>query len=155
MSESTDRQLQLDAGVGRIRMKIAAASIGALVAISAGAFVPSLAAEAKTANPKAVVVHKVKRGIYKKILVTASNLASLYVAPDNVCTGSCLVVWPPLLMPAGTTKPKGSSDLGTTPFGNGQLQVTYHGMGLYTYIGDTGTSLNGVGVVGFYPAEVG
>ena len=137
-----------------VRLRMVVLSIIALVMVGAGVSVVAPAAHAARVSPKAVVVHKAMRGAYGKILVTASSLASLYFAPGNVCTGSCLQSWPPLLMPAGKTVPKGSRGLGTTPFGSGQLLVTYHGMGLYTYIGDSGTSLNGAGVDGFYPAVV-
>ena len=141
-------------GTVRQRIRIAAASIAALTMLGAGVSVAAPAAHAGRVSPKALVVHKAMRGTFGKILVTASSLASLYTAPGNVCTGSCLVIWPPLLMPAGKTVPKGSKGLGTVPFGAGQLQVTYHGMGLYTFVGDTGTSLTGNGVDGFYPAVV-
>ena len=136
---------------------MAVASIGALAVLGAGVSVVAPAANAvKKPTSKAVVVHKAKRGSFGKILVTASSSASLYYIPSNTCTGSCLVIWPPLLMPVGKTKPKGSSALGTepSPLGNGGLQVTFHGKGLYTYVGDTGASLNGNGVGGFMVAAV-
>jgi hypothetical protein len=56
-------------------------------------------------------------------------------------------------MPVGTTTPLGASCLSTVPFGkNGRLQVTYHSQRLYTFTGDSGTSLNGNGVGGFKAA---
>jgi len=57
-------------------------------------------------------------------------------------------------MPAGKTVPKGSSGLGTEPFGNGQLQVTYNGKGLYTFYQDVGSTVYGNGVGGFRVAQV-
>jgi len=146
---------QRSAGGVRRRSRKALASIAVLAVFGVGMSVSAPAANAmKKPNMKAKVVHKAKRGVFGKILVTASGSASLYFAPGNTCTGSCLVIWPPLLMPAGKTVPKGSSGLGTEPFANGQLQVTYHNMGLYTFYEDSGTSLYGNGVGGFVPAKV-
>ena len=90
------------------RTRMAVASIGVLAIFGAGVSVEAPTAIAAKGT-KAIVVHKAKRGTFGKILVTASSLASLYFAPGNICTGSCLVIWPPLLMPTGTTVPKGSS----------------------------------------------
>jgi hypothetical protein len=159
MTQGAARQTpQRRAGGVRHRSRMAVASIGAVAVLGAGVSVTAPAANARThhPSPKAKVVAKAKRGTFGKILVTASSSASLYFAPGNICTAvsGCLAIWPPLLMPAGKTVPKGSSGLGTAPFGNGQLLVTFHGMGLYLYIGDTGTSLTGNGVGGFVPATV-
>jgi predicted lipoprotein with Yx(FWY)xxD motif len=53
-------------------------------------------------------------------------------------------------MPKGKTVPKGEACLGTIKAPTaGRLQVTYDGQPLYTFTGDTGTSLNGNGVGGF------
>jgi predicted lipoprotein with Yx(FWY)xxD motif len=54
------------------------------------------------------------------------------------CTGHCLVLWPPLLLPAGAMHPDGApgiSGLGTVARSGG-LQVTYRGLPLYTFIKD-------------------
>ncbi len=68
------------------------------------------------------------------------------------CTGSCATLWPPLTVPAGTagTAIAGQmSGFGTIKRSNGTLQVTYHGMPLYTYAGDTSAGqTNGQGVGG-------
>jgi hypothetical protein len=145
-------------GAVRHHGKVAATSIGALAVLAASVSVTAPAASAMQPNVKAKVVHKAKRGAFGKVLVTAGSGASLYYIPSNICTAisGCLAIWPPLLMPPGKTIPKGASGLGTepSPSGGGGLQVTFHGFGLYTYIGDTGTSLNGNGVGGFLPAVV-
>jgi len=156
MTQSVRQAPQRRAGGAVRRSRMAAASIGALAMLGASVSVPAPAASAAThrSTPKAKVVHKAKRGTFGKILVTASSSASLYYIPSNTCTGSCLVIWPPLLMPTGKTVPKGSSGLGTEPFGNGQLQVTYNGKGLYTFYEDVGTSVYGSGVGGFRVAQV-
>lgn len=100
----------------------------------------------------AKVVQVVDRPPVGKMLATVKG-ASLYVHPGGPCTGGCLTVWPPLLMPKGKTMPTGAKGLGTTPDGSkGRLQVTYHDLPLYTFTGDSGTSVNGNGVGGFEAA---
>jgi predicted lipoprotein with Yx(FWY)xxD motif len=54
-----------------------------------------------------------------------------------VCTASCLSVWHPLVVPAGT-KPTGPVKLGTIERpDNGATQVTYKGRPLYRFGGDS------------------
>jgi predicted lipoprotein with Yx(FWY)xxD motif len=65
------------------------------------------------------------------------------------CTGTCLQYWPPVIgtptAAAGTSLPMG---FGTITGTNGQVQATYDGHPLYTYMGDsaagqvTGNGLN-------------
>jgi predicted lipoprotein with Yx(FWY)xxD motif len=104
------------------------------------------------ASKSAVVVKEQRRAHFGKILVTVHGL-SLYYLPSGSCTGSCLSIWPPLEMPAGKTKPKGASCLATRALGH-KLQVTYRKHRLYTFSGDSGTSVNGNGVSGFKVAKV-
>jgi predicted lipoprotein with Yx(FWY)xxD motif len=55
------------------------------------------------------------------------------------CTGACLKLWPPLLLPAGQPAPiagPGVSGLGTVAKPEG-TEVTYEGLPLYTYLNDT------------------
>jgi predicted lipoprotein with Yx(FWY)xxD motif len=56
------------------------------------------------------------------------------------CTGSCASFWPPVIgsptAASGTTLPKG---FGTITRSDGQVQATYDGHPLYTYMGDTAT----------------
>jgi predicted lipoprotein with Yx(FWY)xxD motif len=100
------------------------------------------------------VVHEVNRAPVGPMLANNKG-RSLYILSSGSCTGGCLTVWPPLLMPKGYTIPKGIKCLSTTPFGtNGRLQVTYDGKALYKFSGDTGTSLNGNGLGGFFAATI-
>jgi len=87
------------------------------------------------------------------LILTTTKNKSLYTDTTPPCTGSCLAVWPPLLMPKGKTMPAGAPGLGTVAFGT-RLQVTYNGMPLYTFTSDHGKSVNGNGVNGFAVAEV-
>jgi predicted lipoprotein with Yx(FWY)xxD motif len=52
------------------------------------------------------------------------------------CTGGCLATWKPLLVPAGV-KPTGPVKLGTVKRPEGKTQVTYKGLPLYSFGGDT------------------
>jgi predicted lipoprotein with Yx(FWY)xxD motif len=104
----------------------------------------------------AVVVVERRHGHLGKILFTVGDRA-LYYLPRGAgsCTGSCLSVWPTLLMPAGRTMPKGAMCLGTVRFGpHHRLQVTYRGRRLYTFADDSRGSVNGNGVEGFKVAKV-
>jgi len=101
----------------------------------------------------ATVVHEAMRPGFGKILVTVNGGHSLYEHPNGSCGPGCRSIWPPLLMPAGATTPKGASCLATAKLGT-KLQVTYHGQRLYTFTGDSGHSVNGNGVAGFVVAKV-
>jgi predicted lipoprotein with Yx(FWY)xxD motif len=118
-----------------------------------GVVVTSTASAEGSARAKATkVVKKESRPTFGKILTTTRN-ASLYIDEGAACTGGCLSVWPPLLMPAAKTMPAGASGLGTVAFGT-MLQVTYHGMPLYTFTGDSGKSVHGNNDNGFFVAKV-
>jgi predicted lipoprotein with Yx(FWY)xxD motif len=97
----------------------------------------------KSMNPKPTkVVKEVVRGSFGEILTNKLG-HTLYIQPGGTCTGGCLTVWPPLLMPKGKTVPGGvAGGLGTVSTGSG-LQVTYNGMPLYTFASDTKTSTSG------------
>jgi predicted lipoprotein with Yx(FWY)xxD motif len=129
---------------GGVVCLLAAGSLG-LGALSAGA-----ASGGIPHSGKAAVVVKISasRGGFKKVLTTDAG-RTLYTAAS--CTGGCLSSWPPLFMPKGKTTPqgpKGLTGLGTVKVGS-HLQVTYKKHRLYTFTGDTGSSVNGNGVAGF------
>lgn len=81
------------------------------------------------------------------VLVDGNGM-TLYMFPPDAqhqvtCTGRCAVVWPPVVVAAGT-QPKASGSakaslLGTDPYpGNaGKRVVTYDGWPLYRYDADT------------------
>jgi predicted lipoprotein with Yx(FWY)xxD motif len=125
------------------------AMLATLVLLSAGA----RAAAAPSRSTSAVVVKVAKRGGFGKILTTVGG-PTLYKHPNGPCTGSCLAVWPPLLMPKGKTIPRGIVGLRTVLLANGRRQVSYRHRRLYTFVNDTGSSVNGNGVAGFLVAKV-
>ncbi|HEV2362271.1 MAG TPA: hypothetical protein VGS21_11255 [Acidimicrobiales bacterium] len=75
------------------------------------------------------------------ILVTSRGFALYRLSTDSMnksnCDSSCAKVWPPLLVTGGSpVAGSGVSGLGTIDVAGGK-QVTYNGMPLYTYVGDT------------------
>jgi len=84
-------------------------------------------------------------GQSETILVGENGMTLYYYTPDKgtrqaTCTGQCLALWPPLLMPAGITKPTGekgvNGTLGTVTSPAGGMQVTYNGWPLYFWTKD-------------------
>ena len=77
-------------------------------------------------------------------------------ATSSTCSGACLVAWPPLLVPAGGQATGGSGVTGafaTLTRDDGTVQVTYLGMPLYYWKGDSApTDTTGEGVNGFLVA---
>jgi predicted lipoprotein with Yx(FWY)xxD motif len=132
----------------------ALAAVTIVAALGGGLFLDS-AASAQTghAHKPVKIVKEVMRSPYGLILVNKKSHA-LYIDNAPPCTGSCLTIWPPLLMPAGKTMPAGATGLGTTPFGNGQLQVTYNSKPLFLFYTDNKKSVNGENVDDFVVAQV-
>jgi predicted lipoprotein with Yx(FWY)xxD motif len=129
-------------------------TLGAVAAVGATVVVPAVSAQAATGT-KQRVVQVVTRAPFGKMLATLKG-ASLYTA-SSPCTGACLSAWPPLLLAKGRSTPTGVKGLGTTPLtvkGVSRLQVTFDGNALYSFVGDSGTSVNGNGVAGFSVAKV-
>ena len=104
-----------------------------------------------TSGPTVVEIANPKLG---KILANANDMVLYTYTADkggkSACSAACLTFWPPLLVPSGAaqaTAGAGVSGLGTVSEPEG-TQVTYHGMPLYTYIGDKGPNqTTGQGVV--------
>jgi len=78
-------------------------------------------------------------------------------ATSSTCTGGCATAWPPLAATGQPTAGAGvTGQLGTLTRPDGTLQVTYGGMPLYTWQGDTKPGdVTGNGVEGFSVATVG
>jgi predicted lipoprotein with Yx(FWY)xxD motif len=149
------RRAWLLGGAAALAVSLSAVSLSA-AGMSAASAAPGRTRMAGT-TPRAaapIVVKAATRKGFGKILVTGTGGATLYRDTndgpnDPTCTGSCATVWPPLLAPAGDTKPKGGpgvTGLGTVKLSDGDLQVTYHKKPLYTFSGDSGHSVNGNGI---------
>lgn len=132
------------------RLTTAVIVAGSLAAVTADL---SAAQATPTTTKKVQVVKVVIRKPFGKMLATTHG-ASLYYKPKGGCTGECLTVWPPLVMKKGSTAtPTGTKCLATAKF-NKLRQVTYRGHRLYTFTGDSGSSVNGNGEGGFVVAKV-
>ncbi len=95
-------------------------------------------------------------------VLTGPNGMTLYThagdsATSSTCTGQCATAWPPLAttgQPAAGTGVTGQ--LGTLTRADGTTQVTYAGLPLYYWQGDTKAGdVTGNGVNGFSVATVG
>ena len=125
----------------------------ALVAAGCGSSSSPKAAPATTGTGVTVVSTK-HDGKLGTILADRKGL-TLYTLTSGgrpvPCTGSCLTVWPPLEVPAGTT-PSGVPGLGTAPAPapDGSQLVTFQGKPLYRFAKDTdGGDTYGQGVNSF------
>jgi predicted lipoprotein with Yx(FWY)xxD motif len=122
----------------------------AVLAISAVIAPMALARGSKTVAGEATAP-----SLHQTVLTNTKGL-TLYTLSGEVngkfiCTGTCLKSWPPLTVSPGT-KPIGPVKLGTIQRPEGKTQVTYKGMPVYTFSGDSkkgeanGNGLKDVGV---------
>ena len=129
---------------------LAALALAAVLAVSAVAVPMALARGSKTVAGEATAP-----SLHKTVLTNTKGLTLYTLSGETngkfICTGACLKTWPPLLVAAGT-KPKGPVKLGTIKRPEGKIQVTYRGMPVYTFSGDSrkgeanGEGLRDVGV---------
>jgi predicted lipoprotein with Yx(FWY)xxD motif len=109
---------------------------------------PSVAAGGASAAAGGSTVMATTVGSIGTVIVAGSNGMTVYNFSKDVkdsstsaCTGGCITKWPALTVPAGTTPTAGAGatgKLGTiTRTDDGTLQVTYNGLPLYFFSGDT------------------
>lgn len=135
----------------RTTLTLYAVAISALLAMSAIAVPMAMASGSKTVAAEATAPK-----LHKTVLTDTKGL-TLYILVGEghgkfICTSAeCLKAWPPLLVTPGTT-PKGPVKLGTVKNPEGKTQVTFKGMPVYTFEGDSkkgeanGEGLKDVGV---------
>jgi predicted lipoprotein with Yx(FWY)xxD motif len=97
------------------------------------------------------------------ILVDGASQMTLYQFASDVansgksaCNGSCATTWPPLTVATGTTTSAGtgaSGTLGTITRDDGTVQVTYNGVPLYHYSGDSAPGDTTGNYPGWSPAK--
>lgn len=137
----------------RFRIRIAL-----LVAVLASLLVPATVGAAPATKK---VAKEADNASLEKTVLTSTKGHTLYSlsAETNgrfICTGSCLSIWRPLLVPKNV-KPKGPVKLSTVKRPDGRTQVTFKGRPLYTFSGDTKAGdVNGEGIkdVGTWRAAV-
>lgn len=94
-----------------------------------------------TAQPtKRVAKEAENTTLNETILVTMKGKTLYSLSAETkgrfICTGACLASWKPLVVPAGV-KPTGPVALSTRKRPDGRTQVTYKGLPLYSFNGDT------------------
>jgi predicted lipoprotein with Yx(FWY)xxD motif len=94
-------------------------------------------------------------------VLTGPNGMTLYThagdsATESTCTGSCATAWPPLTTTGQPTAASSvTGQLGTATRADGTTQVTYNGLPVYFWQGDTKAGdVTGDGVEGFSVATV-
>jgi predicted lipoprotein with Yx(FWY)xxD motif len=122
------------------------------IALLAAVLIVLLApAGASAGQSTKVVAKQAQNATLGKTILTTTKGRTLYSLSAEtkgrfICTGTCLSTWHPLLVPAGT-KPKGPVSLGTIERPEGKTQVTYKGLPLYSFDGDTKAGdANGEGI---------
>jgi predicted lipoprotein with Yx(FWY)xxD motif len=144
-------QIRSRAPKSRRARNFATLALAAVLALSAVAVPMALAHGSKTVAGEARAP-----SLHKTVLTNTKGLTLYTLSGEThgkfICTGAtCLKAWPPLLVSAGT-KPKGPVKLGTIKRPEGKTQVTFGGMPVYTFEGDSkkgeanGEGLKDVGV---------
>jgi predicted lipoprotein with Yx(FWY)xxD motif len=132
------------------------------VAATPVAATPAAATSAPAAGSGATVMTATAGG--GTVLVDGSNSMTLYVfskdtanSGTSACSGACISTWPALTVPAGTTPTAGTGvtgKLGTFKRADdGSLQVTYNGIPLYHYSGDSAPGDTNGNYPGWSPAK--
>ncbi len=139
------------------KTRVAAAAIGAMLALSACGH-KAAAGSGGGGGAKGVTVGSESLSGIGSVLDNSNGFTLYHLTTENSgqiqCTGSCVGVWPPL-MASGASVPSSMAGLpgtfGTIARPEGGTQVTYDGMPLYTYSGDTGPhQSNGQGIQGVW-----
>jgi predicted lipoprotein with Yx(FWY)xxD motif len=132
-----------------------------VVGYGANASVASASVSHTAHKPKLAVFSESQPGL--GTILTTQGGYTLYVytgdTQDNSveASQSTAPAWPPLLLPAGDVLAAGRGivGLGTFTLPTGQVQVTWQGLPLYTFIKDTAPHVvNGQGKAGFVTAFV-
>jgi predicted lipoprotein with Yx(FWY)xxD motif len=112
--------------------------IGRIAAIACAAGV--IASSAFTASAFAAGTVKVATAKTTKLGTYLVSGTTLYTLNKTACSGKCLTIWPPLLLPKGATKAVAGAGVNASMLGTksvaGGLQVTYGGKPLYWFYKD-------------------
>ena len=123
-------------------------------ALASAALLVPAAIAASSASP-VVVIHSARFG---NVLATRGHLAFYTWNREKDhkvhCTGACAKAWPPITVPKGTrvaAHVKGAMGVfGTIVRPDGRTQLTFDKRPVYTYHGDTATTILCNGVDGWY-----
>jgi predicted lipoprotein with Yx(FWY)xxD motif len=130
----------------RVVTVAALAALGAAVGVAGASVAITMKSAMNTKIGAPIVVNAVGKSLY-------------HYSPEKKntvkCTGACSTEWLPLLVTAGAKPVAGTgvvaAKLGTVKRPDGKLQVTYAGLPLYMYAGDTKAGdVNGQGLGGLW-----
>lgn len=116
---------------------------GVALIAACGSSTPSSSSSSPASGAKAPTVTIMTRNTSKGTVLTNAQGKTLYwfaidTSTSSKCTGTCATYWPPVIgtpsAAAGTSLPDG---FGTITRPGGQIQATYDGHPLYTYVSDT------------------
>jgi predicted lipoprotein with Yx(FWY)xxD motif len=131
---------------------VAGAVVG-VVALTVSVTLAPVAVAHPVKPPKtAVVVQVVNRPPFGDMLATVGAPGASLYTTSLPCTGSCLIIWPPLVIPKGKKIPTGVAGLSTAKLKHHRRQITYNGKRLYTFTGDSGGAVTGNNVENFVVA---
>ncbi len=136
------------------RSGVAAVAIAALLLAACG---NGSSAASSSPVPKAGTIGTDHVSGLGAVLDDSAGLTLYHLTTENGgtirCTGSCAETWPPVIvtgsLPIGSAVITGT--FGTVERPGGTKQLTYDGMPLYTYTGDSGPGeANGQGIQGVW-----
>ncbi len=138
----------------------AVALMSAWVGVAGAATSPRVPAVAPGKAKSTVLVTTATVASLGSVVVSAQHFTLYVFGADKpgaiACVSACASEWPPLLVPHGQKTVHGAKGLkgfGTEKRPDGKLQVTFHGMPLYRFSGDTHPGdANGEGVAGLWYA---
>jgi predicted lipoprotein with Yx(FWY)xxD motif len=143
-----------------IRKIIAASMAVALLVAACGSAAATQAPGGAAAGSTTVAVKSIGG---TSILVDGASSMTLYIFASDVansgksaCNGDCATTWPPLTVASGTTPSAGagaSGKLGTITRDDGTTQVTYNGLPLHHYSGDSSPGDTNGNYPGWSPAK--
>jgi predicted lipoprotein with Yx(FWY)xxD motif len=143
---------------GRLRMGIA--GIGVAAVLLAGCAKSSTGASSGGSSPSTSGGASIQTESVSGIGTVLANAAGLTLYHNTkekngviACTGSCTSVWPPVAATGSLPKATGTMNgtFGTIKRPDGTTQLTYAGMPLYTFSGDTAAGqAHGQGIEGIW-----
>jgi predicted lipoprotein with Yx(FWY)xxD motif len=140
---------------GRLRGKVAFGVLALVLAACSNSTTPTSSKGAPKSASTAIGIQTV--GGMGDVLDTSKGLTLYHLTTESngkiECTGSCVRIWPPVLVQGAVpAAPAGiSGTFGTIKRPDGTTQLTFDGMPLYTYSGDSvAGQANGQGVQGVW-----
>lgn len=144
---TTPNQCFEESGMRLIMKLISAVAVSSLLAAcgssSSSTSSPSAAASQPSSNAGTAVVKTASvSSLGASVLVGAQGLTLYHLSGEQsgkwICTSAaCVKLWHPLRAPAGGTPSGSVGSLGTVRRPGGAMQVTFKGLPLYSFVGDT------------------